>query len=77
MIWSKLKLGDLCLKITDGSHNPPKGIDQSEYLMLSSKNIFDDEITLDNPRYLSKDDFEKENKRCNTEQKVSYQHRNL
>ncbi|KLP57145.1 restriction endonuclease [Enterobacter genomosp. O] len=31
--------------------------------MLSSKNIFDDEINFDNPRYLSKEMFEKENKR--------------
>ena len=33
----KVKLGDVCDKITDGSHNPPKGIANSEYLMLSSK----------------------------------------
>ncbi|WP_336295793.1 restriction endonuclease subunit S [Cronobacter dublinensis] len=57
------KLSELCLKITDGSHNPPEGIPHSDYLMLSSKNIFDDEINFDNPRYLSKEMFEKENKR--------------
>ena len=49
--------------ITDGSHNPPQGIKKSEYMMLSSKNVFDDEITFDEPRYLSKDDFFRENKR--------------
>nr|WP_297933933.1 restriction endonuclease subunit S [uncultured Blautia sp.] len=54
---------DICSSITDGSHNPPQGIDTSSYLMLSSKNIFDDEITLDQPRFLSKEDFENENKR--------------
>ena len=58
-----MRLGDVCTKITDGSHNPPQGISQSEYLMLSSKNIYDDEITLDAPRYLSKEDFDAENKR--------------
>lgn len=57
------RLGDVCFKITDGSHNPPQGVSASEYLMLSSKNIFDDVITLDDPRYLSKEDFELENKR--------------
>ena len=31
--------------------------------MLSSKNIFDDEITFDSPRYLTQIDFEQENKR--------------
>lgn len=33
------KLGEVCVQITDGSHNPPSGVEQSEYLMLSSKNI--------------------------------------
>lgn len=31
------KLGEVCIQITDGSHNPPSGVEQSEYLMLSSK----------------------------------------
>ena len=56
-------MSDICRGITDGSHNPPKGIDYSEYLMLSSKNIVDDKITMDDPRYLSQDQFEIENKR--------------
>lgn len=63
MSHSVAKLGDVCLKITDGSHNPPKGVDFSSYLMLSSKNIYDDKLTYDSPRYLSKLDFEVENKR--------------
>ena len=54
---------DICSSITDGSHNPPQGVTNSSFLMLSSKNVFDDEITLDEPRFLSEDDFEKENKR--------------
>ena len=57
------KLGDICTKITDGSHNPPQGISHSEYLMLSSKNIYDNEITLDDPRYLSAENYAIENKR--------------
>jgi len=59
----KYKLKDICTKITDGSHNPPAGIQKSQYLMLSSKNISDDCITFDNPRYLTKEDFIVENKR--------------
>ena len=54
---------DICSSIIDGSHNPPQGITNSLYLMLSSKNIFDDEITLAEPRFLTEEDFEKENKR--------------
>ena len=58
-----MKIKDICTSVTDGSHNPPQGIEKSEYMMLSSKNIFDDEITFDEPRFLSQKDFERENKR--------------
>ena len=58
-----MKIKDVCLGITDGSHNPPQGVENSNYLMLSSKNVFDDEITFDSPRYLTQIDFEQENKR--------------
>lgn len=61
------KLKEICNKITDGSHNPPKGVEISEYLMLSSKNINNDLITYSDPRYLQKDMFELENKRTNIE----------
>ena len=47
-----MRIKDICESITDGSHNPPQGGDISEFLMISSKNIFDDHITLDEPRYL-------------------------
>ena len=57
------KLGEVCIQITDGSHNPPSGVEQSQYLMLSSKNIDDDFITLDSPRFLSHSDYIAENKR--------------
>ena len=55
-----MKIKDICTSVTDGSHNPPQGIEKSEYMMLSSKNIFDDEITFDEPRFLSEKDFERE-----------------
>ena len=58
-----MKIRDICKEIKDGSHNPAKGIPDSEYLMLSSKNVFDNKITFDNPRYLTQEEFEKENKR--------------
>jgi len=62
-MWKTVKLGDICHKITDGSHNPPKGVEFSEYLMLSSKNIYNGYITYEKPRYLAKIDFQNENKR--------------
>ena len=58
------KLGDVAIKITDGSHNPPKGVDErTEYVMLSSQNIIEDRINYNSARYLSREDFERENKR--------------
>jgi type I restriction enzyme S subunit len=59
----KYKLSEICSGITDGSHNPPTGVGYSEYLMLSSKNVFDDEITYEEPRYLSEEQFATEHKR--------------
>ena len=58
-----MRVKEICHSITDGSHNPPQGVEESKYLMLSSKNIFDDEITLDDPRFLAEDAFRQEDKR--------------
>ena len=60
-------LKELTNKISDGSHNPPTGLSYSEYRMLSSKNVRNDNFSFDNPRYLSEDDFQKENKRTQLE----------
>lgn len=65
--WEYKKLGEITIKITDGSHNPPAGIDFSEYPMLSSKNIFFDHYDYIQPRYLTKEQFEIEDKRTNIE----------
>ena len=59
----KTTLNQICKSIVDGSHNPAKGGEKSDYLMLSSKNIVDNVITYEDPRYLSKEDFDSENKR--------------
>ena len=62
--FEKKTLQDITIKITDGSHNPPNGIDENVgYMMLSSQNIINDKINYENARYLSKEDFEKENAR--------------
>ena len=58
-----MRVKEICHSITDGSHNPPQGVEESKYLMLSSKNIFDDEITLDDPRFLTENAFQQEDKR--------------
>ena len=61
--WEIKKLGEVCDKLTDGSHNPPQGILHSEYEMLSSQNVFNDKINHNGVRFLSYDDFVKEDKR--------------
>lgn len=65
--WTYKKLGEVTIKITDGSHNPPAGIDFSEYPMLSSKNVFFDHYNYTEPRYLTKEQFEIEDKRTQIE----------
>lgn len=63
--WTYKKLGEVTTKICDGSHNPPHGVEYSKFPMLSSKNIFFDRYDYESPRYLSKEDFEIEDKRTN------------
>ena len=66
--WNKSTLKDIANKITDGSHNPPKGTEESDYLMLSSRNVFNGKLNFIKPRYLRKEDFINENKRTNIEE---------
>ena len=63
--WIWVRLEEICDKIVDGDHNPPKGLETpTQYLMISSRNINHDRIeNLDNVRYLSKEIFEIENER--------------
>ena len=70
--WNYKTIGDVCTSITDGSHNPPKGIDKSDYRMISSQNIFDDNLILtdDSVRYLSKENHIIEDKRTRLQKDV-------
>ena len=63
--WFVTKLPDICSKIVDGDHNPPKSQDlPTPYAMLSASNIDKDKIiNLTNVRYLSKKDYDESNKR--------------
>ena len=55
--WDKKDLGDVCSKITDGSHNPPKGIKEGIFILLSSQNILNNGINTNGCRFVSEDDF--------------------
>lgn len=63
--WRWVRLKNICTKIVDGDHNPPRGtLEKTEYLMLSAQNInFDKLVDLDQVRYLTKEIFEQENLR--------------
>lgn len=66
--WEDFELAEICTKITDGSHNPPKGVTFSDFLMLSSKNVFNDAINFEKPRFLKEEDYIKENKRTDVQE---------
>lgn len=63
--WTICKLKDICSKLVDGDHNPPKGTKETTgYLMLSAQNIVNDNIVYTNGvRYLNHDAFETSDKR--------------
>ncbi len=63
--WEWCRLGEISIKITDGSHNPPKGEDGiTDYMMLSSQNINQNTlVNLEKTRYLSEENYNIENKR--------------
>lgn len=63
----KVKLGDVCEKITDGSHNLPPTVEFSDFRMISSQNIYNTRLDFHGIRYLEKEGYEKENKRTYVE----------
>jgi type I restriction enzyme S subunit len=64
--WAVASLSAISVKLTDGSHNPPRDAG-SGIPMLSSQNVLESgTIDFDSPtRYVSIDDFERENTRTN------------
>lgn len=64
--WKLVTLDDISKKITDGSHNPPKGRDYG-VPMLSAKNIQNNFIDFSGARYLTDEDFQIENQRTSLE----------
>jgi restriction endonuclease S subunit len=64
--WSWVILGDVCNKITDGTHFTPKYI-ASGIPFISVKDIYDDKIHFNNCRYISIEEHTALIKRCNPE----------
>ncbi|MFQ2019181.1 restriction endonuclease subunit S [Aeromonas veronii] len=60
--WDWKTLGDICLKVTDGSHNPPNEVEVG-LPMLSSRNVMDNGLVWNNFRLIPENAFESEHKR--------------
>ena len=63
--WKWVRLGDIVLKLTDGSHNPPPNTGKG-FPVISAKNVKNGLITFENvDRFTDNNGFEKENPRTN------------
>lgn len=60
------KLGDVCSKITDGTHKTPNYL-QDGVTFISAKNIIRGEIDFSDVKYISEDEYQEIQKRCQTE----------
>ncbi|HIF6300967.1 TPA: restriction endonuclease subunit S [Klebsiella michiganensis] len=64
--WEWVRLGDLTSKITDGVHHTPKYLDEG-VAFISVKDIDGKEISFENCKYISQEQHEEINQRCNPE----------
>lgn len=62
--WEEKKLGDVCSKITDGTHNSPTNSLTGEYMYVTAKNIKDTGIDLSNITYVTKEIHKEIYSRC-------------
>ena len=54
--WDVATIGDVCERVTDGSHSSPKSVDDG-LPMASSKDMDDWSLTLEKARLISREDF--------------------
>ena len=60
--WDVDKLGSVC-DVRDGTHDSPKYLQQSNYMLITSKNISSGIIDFSNVNYISEEDYNSINKR--------------
>ena len=61
--WEKLEAEQYCFAVTDGTHDSPKPVEYNGIYLLTSKNITSGHLDYKNAYSISKEDFEKINKR--------------
>ena len=67
MGWKVKSLNEVCRKITDGKHGGCQLDDKSDYYYVGAREIFDLNIHYETAQKITKEDFEKDYKRCNLE----------
>ena len=63
--WEVKKLKDVCLRITDGTHNSPKSYPTGKYKYITAKNIKKDGFDMSNITYVLEDIHRSIYDRCN------------
>lgn len=64
--WEWVRLGEICHKLTDGTHSTPKYVEKG-VPFLSVKDMSSGKLDFSNTRYISEDEHQELYKRCNAE----------
>ncbi len=64
--YEPVKLKTVCSKITDGTHKTPNYLSEG-IIFISAKNIVNNELNLSDVKYISEDEYNEIQKRCQTE----------
>jgi len=65
--WEWVRLVDLLLKLTDGTHHSPPNFAKGEFKYITAKNIKPEGVSLEDVTYVSKDVHQEIYARCNPE----------
>ena len=65
--WKWIRLQNIVMKITDGTHHSPPNGSDGDYMYISAKNIKDSGISLENITYVTKSIHDEIYSRCNPE----------
>lgn len=67
MSWNYIRADEFCIRVTDGTHDSPKRVNDGKYL-ITSKHIKGAEIDYQSAYFISEDEFEKINQRSKVDQ---------
>lgn len=65
--WVWCRLGEACMKITDGTHHSPTNTPTGDFMYVTAKNIKDEGVDLSNITYVTKDVHQEIYSRCDPE----------